>query len=735
MTQNELKRLLDDMSLDEKLGELQQLSGHLFSRDSLITGVVTQENLTEKDLKYCGSVINICSPEEVVRIQKEHLENHPHKIPLLFMADIIHGHSTIFPIPLAQGCSFDPSVAYDIAKNTAKESCVSGVSVTFSPMVDLVRDARWGRVMESTGEDPYLNCLMAEATVKGYQGDDMSKKGKISACVKHYAAYGAVEGGREYASTDLSERTLRQYYLPSYKAACDAKSGMLMTAFTAIGGEPTSGSKKLLTDILRNEWGYDGTVISDYGSIRTMKSHAISDSDTELAKIAVDGNIDVEMCSYCYRNGIPQLLKDGRMTTEELDKLVMRVLNLKNRLGLFENPYHFVDPKEAAEICESSDILYAARDIIPKTSVLLKNEDNILPLSPGKDKLAFIGPFTDDSRILGGWVHGGIKRRGAKTVKQAVSERYSDLNIMFEKGSNMIGSEDRRTAEFHGFTCEINDDNRQKMLESAIATAKNADRVVMFIGEHPGTGGELNSKADITIPDIQKDLFKAVHSVNKNIIVVLFNHRPLDIREISDKAKAILDVWFPGTMGADAVLDMLFGISAPSGKLSMSFPYCVGQEPIYYNCLPTDHSPEFESHFVTGYIDCPLEPLYSFGEGLTYTEFEYGSISLDSDKMTKDGEITAKINVKNIGQRDGIETVQLYIRDRYASISRPLKELKGIKKLHLKAGEEKTVEFKITSDMLKFYNTDLEYVCEPGEFNIFIGQNSKTWEFVSFNLI
>lgn len=730
----ELQELLKSMSQAEKIGELQQLSGHLFSKDSFITGVVSKENLTEEDIKLCGSVINVYNPQEVVRIQKEHIEKHPHRIPLLFMGDIIHGYSTIFPIPLAQGCSFDPNVVYDVCKNTAKESSVSGVHVTFSPMVDLVRDARWGRVMESTGEDPFLNCVMAEAAVKGYQGEDMSKENCISACVKHYAAYGLVEGGREYASTEVSERSLRQYYLPSYKAACDAKSGMLMTAFTTIGGVPASGDKRLLTGILRKEWNYDGAVITDYGSIATMRSHAISDDDAVLAKLGIEGNIDIEMCSHCYKNGIPKLLKEGRISEEQIDRLVMRVLKLKNKLGLFENPYHFTDPAKSDEVCESEEILTAARIIIPKTSVLLKNTDDFLPLDVKKQKLAFIGPYVDDNRMLGCWVVGGIKRHGAKTVREAVAERYPNADISFEKGCGMIGIEDSYMAGFHNCTNEIDEENRESMINRAVEAAKKADVVVMFLGEHPHIGGELNARTDITVHEIQKELFKKVCEVNKNVAVVLFNHRPLDIKEISEKAKAVLDVWFPGTMGADAILDMLFGIAAPTGKLSMSFPQCVGQVPVYYNRLPTDHSPEFGGRYVTGYNDCPLEPLYSFGEGLTYTAFEYGQISLDKTEIGADEEVTASVTIKNIGKRDGTETVQLYVRDRYASVSRPIKELKGFKKVMLHVGEEKAVSFKINADMLKFYNTDLEYVAEPGEFQVFIGTDSKEKNFKSFYL-
>lgn len=734
MLEKDLRNLLNDMSLEEKIGELSQMPGQFYSDTSPVTGVNASLKLAQEEIDVIGSAINVVGPELILKVQKEHIERHPHHIPMLFMLDIIHGFFTTFPIPLAQACSFDTELVTDMAKATAAESCVSGQHVTFSPMVDLCRDARWGRVMEGYGEDPYLNSVMAETVVKGYQGDDLSKEGTISACIKHFCGYGAVEAGREYESTDMSERTMRQYHMPSYKAGCAANAGMLMSAFTAIGGEPMTGSKRILNDILRKEWGYEGAIITDYGSINTMYSHAIGKTSEELAKLALDATVDIEMCVDHYRKGLPTLLKEGKVTMEQLDNAVWHILNLKNRLGLFENPYRFTDPVKAKEIINCQEFLDLARKAVSECSVLLKNDDKTLPLNPNTDNIALIGPFLNEHNILGGWTN-NVERIPVKSVGEAIKERYPNANFTYSKGCDMIGEEDINTVNKHHFWHQSDNSIRKADIAAAVKAAKNADKVVLFLGEHPGTGGELNAKMFIKIPAIQRELFDAVTAVNDNVTVVLFNHRPLDIRKISAKAKAVLSVWFPGIMGGDGVTDMIFGETAPSGRLTMSFPYSVGQCPVYYNRLPTDHSPEYQQHFVTGYIDGPLYPLYAFGEGLTYTDFEYGKLTLDKEKITDGETVTASITVKNIGDRDGTEIVQMYLRDRFASVSRPLKELKGFKRINIKAGETVTVKFEITPEMCKFYDINMEYVWEPGEIQVFVGHDSHCTEVKSFNLV
>ncbi len=733
MTEKQITKLLNSLSLEEKIGEITQIYGGEFINDVEITGEKNSE-YTQQDLALCGSTLGVCDPEKIIKIQKKHMENHPHKIPMLFMADIIHGYSTIFPIPLAQGCTFNEELVEKLNRLTAKETAPSGLHVTFSPMVDLARDARWGRVAESYGEDCVLSARLGAAAVRGYQGEDLSNQGTVAACVKHFAAYGAVEGGREYGVVDISERSLRQDYLPSYKAACEADCAMLMSAFNAIGGDPASGSEFLLKDILRDEWSWQGTVISDWSSVYLMKSHGISADDAVLAQKAVKGRLAIEMCSSCYKNGIKTLLDSGRITTEELDRLVLDVLNLKNKLGLFENPYRFAD-KEALELsvnCEETR--KAAAESVCEASVLLKNE-GILPLQR-EEKIAFIGPYVNNPNILGMWVIGGIDRPQAQTVQSALEEKYPQNSFSFCQGSKIYGTEQAREVEFFSVAEDMEADPlmRERLISEAVETAKSCDKVVMLLGEHVRAAGELAAKAHITLPHIQTELFRRVSRVNQNIVTVLFNQRPLDICEIAEGSKALLDIWFPGTMGAKALTEMLFGESAPTGRLAMSFPYTVGQCPIYYNQLPTDHSAEYQTHFATGYADCPNTPYYAFGQGITYTDFAYGELELEREEIGANEALQAKIKVTNTGARDGFETVQLYIRDMEASVSRPLKELKDFKKIFIKAGETVEVAFEITPESLKIYDINMNYVAEKGTFRVFIGHDSLVNEYKTFTL-
>ena len=731
MTEKDLKKLLGEMSLTEKIGELSQMPGEYYNANVTATGENATLKFPQEIVDTAGSVLNVRNPELIIEVQKKHMERHPHHIPMLFMLDIIHGFHTTFPIPLAQGCSFDPEIAEKIARATAKESCVTGMHVTFSPMVDLVRDARWGRVMESSGEDPYLNSVMAAAIVKGYQGDDLSKEGTICACVKHFAAYGGVEGGREYGSVDVSERTLRQYYLPPYKAACDAGSGMLMTAFNSIGGVPATGDKHLVKDILRDEWGYDGAIITDYGSLNNMQNHSISDSDEELARLALEATVDIEMCIGRYAKGLPEALKNGKVTMEQIDARVWEVLKLKNRLGLFENPFRFADPEKAKTVIRSEEMMSTALDVVNKTSVLLKNDGKILPLNDNL-KIAFIGPYLNESDILGAWT--ACRNYETETIESVLKKRFKNADFVYDEGCAMVGEEQPEIPYQLITDFEADPKARREKIENAVKIAEKADVVVMLIGEHPCFGGEKASRVNIDIPIIQQELFRAVSAANDNIVTVLFNHRPLDLREISAKSKALLDVWFPGSKGAEGIVNMLFGDTAPEGRLSMCFPRSVGQCPVFYNMLPTDHPVNPRSRFVTGYIDSPIDPLYNFGEGMTYTDFEYGEIVLDKSELRAGETLTASVKVKNVGDRDGYETVQLYIRDVYASVSRPVKELKRFKKVEVKAGETVNVEFTLTCDDFRFHNVQMEYVWEPGEIRIFIGKNSLCTEYKTVRL-
>ena len=732
MTDKELRKLLSEMSLDEKLGELQQIPGQFFRNEPNPAGADLGFNYPEETVRCIGSSIDTQGADFIKQVQKEHMENHPHHIPMLFVLDIIHGYHTTFPSPIAQACSFEPELVKELASATAKESSANGLHVTLSPSLDLVRDPRWGRVTETPGEDTYLNSVMAKAIVEGYQGDDLSKEGTISACVKHFAAYGAVEGGREYGTVDVSERNLRQYYLPPYKAAVDAGAGMVMCGFNAIAGIPASADKHILREILRDEWGYKGAVISDYGSINNMNSHGISDDNAVLSKFAIEAGIDIEMCINRYVTGLPKLLETGEISMDLIDEAVYRVLNLKNRLGLFENPYRFADQEKANEINRCKEFLDLGRKAVPKCSVLLKNEEKILPLDASK-KIAFIGPFLNHTDFRGAW---GGKLYVDTKIQDEITERFPKAKFTFTDGCKMIGKE-QPEIEFYQYKEDVYESDpvaRKKKIAAAAKAAKKADVAVLFIGEHPDSGGELSSKAFLEIPQIQQELFDAVSAANPNTVVVFFNHRPLDIRKISAGSKAVLDVWYGGTMTAEGVVDMLFGDVAPSGRLTMSFPRTVGQCPIYYNMLPTDHSPLLLEHYVTGYIDCPLDPLYSFGEGLTYTDFEYSDFKLSKEAIGEGESLIASVTVKNVGERAGYETVQMYIRDSWCSISRPTKELKGFEKIWLEAGESKTVEFTITPETCMFYNVDLEHVWEPGEIQVFVGPNSKVSNPKTFEL-
>ena len=718
-TKQQLIQLLNSLTIEEKLGQLQQVSPTTIEATGLDTGVPVENS---DDTKHnFSSVLNLFGAEKLIKIQDEYLKKNSHKIPMVFMADIIHGYRTIMPIPLAQGCSFNPELVGKGTSVAAKEASVDGMHVTFAPMVDLVRDPRWGRVLESTGEDPYLNSQFSAAMVKGFQGDDISKEGTIAATVKHFAAYGAAEAGRDYNTVDMSERALRQDYLPSYKAGVDAGAALIMTSFNAVGGVPSTGNKKLLRDILRDEWGFDGAIITDWGSTNTMINHAVAANQKEAAKLAIEAGVDIEMCTHCYDRHLKELIDEGTVDIKLLDECVLRVLELKNKLGLFDNPHRFADPKKAKTVIGCQEFLDIAKELACQSSVLLKNEDNILPLSKQSGKIAFIGPYIADKHLNGAWSvldH----NENSPTLEQTLKKRFGDTAFAFAEGSKLLGIEQKAEAEFFGY--DMCEDTREERICAAVELAKTVDTVVLAIGEHYNSSGEARGKAFITLPDVQVELFNRVYAVNKNIIVVLFNGRPVEIKNIADKAKAVLDVWFGGTMATEAISDMLFGINSPSGRLSMSFPYCVGQVPIYYNYLPTDHPVEISGAYSSRHIDIPNDPYYPFGYGLTYTNFEYSDFTINSDTLTKDGSITASVTVKNTGSRDGYETVQLYVRDRFASVSRPVKELKGFKKVWIKSGEQVTVDITITPDDLRIYDINMDYVTEPGEFHVFVGKDS-----------
>ena len=735
MTEQKLTELLRDMSLEEKVNQMSQVTGGFFNGEIVVTGPMADKGFTEDNVNLAGSVIGSMGAETLKSIQKNYMEKHPHHIPLLFMLDVINGYKTVFPIPLAQGASFEPELSEQCASVAAKEASVSGLHVTFAPMTDLVRDARWGRVMESTGEDPYLNSLFCTAMVRGFQGSSLKDNYAIAACVKHFAGYGAPTAGREYNTVELSEHTFREFYLPSYQAGIDAGAALVMTSFNTVNGIPATGNKKLMRDILREQMKFDGVLISDWAAIEEIIYHGYCADREEAAARAVEAGVDIDMMTGIYSENLCQMVRDGKIREELIDEACLRILRLKNNLGLFENPYKDADQKKEQEyiLCEEHRKL--AREAAKKSFVLLKNEEHILPLDQQK-KIAFIGPYVDNRNLFGAWSF-IADAKDVMTLQEAVQEQYVSENSTFCQGSPMLGAdvclEGFGEQQQQSYTQEQED----HMLQEAVQAAEEADIVVLAIGEDRLQSGEATSNANIRIPEVQEALLDRIAEVNQNIVVVLFSGRPLDIREINKKAKAILQVWLPGTEGARAIADTLFGKYNPSGKLPMSFPYCVGQVPVHYNEYSTGR-PHVEGkdkdRFRSKYLDIPNEPLYPFGYGLSYTTFEVSDIHLDRTWMDTSGQIEAEVTVKNTGNCTGTETLQLYIHDIAASVVRPVRELKDFKKVTLRPGEEKKVVFTITEQQLLFLTENGIYESEAGEFEIFIGKDSLTDNKASFVL-
>lgn len=729
MKKEDLKALLEDMSLQEKVDQMMQLMGQLYLDDAegVLTGPARQLGVREEDFWMAGSILGTYGAEQLKAIQKKYMEKQPHHIPMLFMMDVIHGMKTIFPMPLAQGATFEPELSGKCAQVAAKEAAVSGLHVTFSPMVDLVRDARWGRVMESTGEDPYLNGLFAKAQVEGFQGEDMGKPYKVCSCVKHFAAYGGAQAGRDYNTVELSEHTLRDFYLPSYKAAVDAGVGMVMTSFNTINGIPASTNRWLMRDILRDEMGFDGVLISDFSAILETVAHGNSKDEADAAKKALEAGVDIDMMTSVYAANLCTLVEEGKVSEALVDESVMRILELKNKLGLFENPYKDANPEEEKTVILCDEHRKLAREAAGKSFVLLKN-DGLLPIDRSK-KVAFVGPYTNCKEIISSWAITG-DASSCVTIEEASKEVFDFTRTSFHQGCQILANDYHLTGFGNlgeSVPKELSEEEQKKMLSEALAAAKEADLVVMPLGEHFLQSGEATSRAMIDIPEIQMNLFREVAKVNENIIVVLFNGRPLDLREVSETAKAILDVWFPGTEGGHAIVDALTGKINPSGKLPMSFPYCVGQVPVHYNEYSTGR-PNLEGmqeRFKSKYIDIPNAPLYPFGYGLSYTSFEISPVRLSKDTVTDGQPIKAGVTVKNTGEMEGTEVVQLYIQDIAASVVRPVKELKGFEKVKLCPNEEKQVEFTIDEPMLRFLRADGSVGSEEGEFRIWIGNSSN----------
>ncbi|MFP7298895.1 glycoside hydrolase family 3 N-terminal domain-containing protein [Neobacillus niacini] len=717
--EQQLKDLLQKMTLKEKIGQLLQLATPFFkgaSDNGEITGPMVGMGISEEDSQNCGSVLGASGAREVINIQKAHLEDNRLGIPLLMMADIVHGFKTIFPVPLAMGCSWDMDLAEKSAEIAAKEAAVSGVHVTFAPMVDLVRDPRWGRVMESTGEDPYLNSLFARAFVRGFQGTNLtSDHNRVAACVKHFAAYGAPEGGREYNTVNMSERQLRESYLPAYKAALDEGCEMVMTAFNTVDGIPATGNKKLMRDLLRDEWGFDGVMISDWGAVKELIPHGIAEDSSEAAIKALQAGVDIEMMTTCYIDNLKQLVETGKIEESLIDEAVLRILKLKQTLGLFENPHRGADEKREQEYILSEEHRKAAREAARKSCVLLKNE-SVLPLNRHQ-KIALIGPFAHNGDILGPWSWQGSYEDAVK-LDEGLKMKIDPSLLTVSKG------------------CDI-ETGAENEMNMALKAASEADVIVLALGESSAMSGEGGSRADIRLPEIQLQLIAEVKKLQKPMAVVLFNGRPLDLHGVIDQADAVLEAWYPGTEGGAAISDLLFGDENPSGRLSMTFPYSVGQVPVYYNHFNTGRPKTSDEYvrYVTHYLDIPNEPLLPFGFGLSYTTFSYSNASLSAENMTPEETITLSVNVTNSGNVAGEEVVQLYIRDVAGEIVRPVKELKAFKKIMLEPNETKEVSFTITEEQLRYHHENLQFTSDAGTFIAYVGPNSQNVSALTFKLV
>ena len=734
MEKQKLQALLEDMSLEEKVGQLVQLIGRFYKEEikDIVTGPAEELGLPEQYMDLVGSIMSIYGADRLKKLQDERMEKQPHHIPVLFMMDIIHGMKTIFPAPLGQAATFEPELTRQGAEVAAKEASAMGMHVGFSPMSDLVRDPRWGRVVESYGEDPYMLSRFVEAHVKGFQGDDLKEPGRMCACIKHFAGYGGAEAGRDYNTVSVDERSFREYYLKGYQAGIDAGAGMVMTSFNTVNGIPATANYHLMRNILRDEMGFDGPLISDYAAIKETIVHGYSADERDAAKKCMEAGVDIDMMTSVYAKYVGELIESGELEASVLDEAVMRILELKNKMGLFENPYKDADVRKEKELSVCPAHREKARKAVAHSLVLLKNE-GVLPVSPDK-KVAFIGPYTNEKHLLSTWAFtGDIKE--CVTVQEAAEEVFGKEKTTYLEGCPMLNPQYsekqlRRKIEREAYSREM----IENMKEEACKKAAEADVVILSLGEYYLLSGEATSRAMLDLPEVQLELLEAVAKVNPNVAVLVFSGRPLDLRKVSKLAGAILEVWLPGTEGGHGIVDVLTGKVNPSGKLPMSFPYCVGQIPVYYNHLSTGRTdyPDCEDHFRSRYIDIPNEPLYPFGYGLSYTKFDISLVQLDKTELSEGETITASVTLKNIGEYGGDETLQLYIQDVTASVARPVKELKGFRKIYLEKGESQEVSFEIKEEMLRFIRADGSTGSEPGLFRVWIGDSSDVDAYKEF---
>lgn len=713
--------LMGKMTIREKLGQLNLPSG-----GDLVTGSVMNSELSDMIRKEeIGGFFNVKGIKKIYDLQRLAVEETRLKIPLIVGADVIHGYETIFPIPLALSCSWDTLAIQRMARISAIEASADGICWTFSPMVDICRDARWGRIAEGSGEDPYLGSLLAKAYVHGYQGDSMQGKDEILSCVKHFALYGASEAGKDYNTVDMSHLRMYNEYFAPYRAAVEAGVGSVMSSFNIVDGIPATANKWLLTDVLRDEWGFQGLLVTDYNSIAEMAIHGVAPLK-EASVRALQAGTDMDMVSCGFLNTLEESLKEGKVTEAQIDAACRRVLEAKYKLGLFADPYKYCDTLRAEKELYTPEHRAVAREVAAETFVLLKNENHLLPLEE-KGKIALIGPMADArNNMCGMWSMTCTPSRHGTLLEGIRSAVGDKAEILYAKGSNVYYDAEMEKGAVGIRPLERGND--QQLLAEALRTAARADVIVAAVGECAEMSGESPSRTNLEIPDAQQDLLKALVKTGKPVVLLLFTGRPLILNWESEHIPSILNVWFGGSETGDAVADVLFGKAVPCGKLTTTFPRSVGQLPLFYNHLNTgrpDPDNRVFNRYASNYLDESNEPLYPFGYGLSYTDFVYGDLQLSSETLPKNGNLTASVTVTNKGNHDGYETVQIYLRDIYAEIARPVKELKGFDRIFLKKGESREVKFVLTEDDLKFYNSGLQYIYEPGEFDVMIGTNSR----------
>ncbi len=705
--------LMSLMTLDEKLGQLAQYRG----RWSDTGPKVPEGGEAEIVASRVGSFLGVYGADYTQEMQRLAVEETRLGIPLIFGLDVIHGFRTIFPMPIAEASSWDPEGVEATARVAAIEAAAYGIHWTFAPMVDLTRDPRWGRIAEGNGEDPYLGSVLTAAKVRGYQGEDLSLATTLLACPKHFAAYGAPEGGRDYGTVDISERTLREIYLPPFKAGVDAGAQTIMAAFNEVSGDPAHGSRFLLTDILRDEWGFDGFVVSDYTGVMELMPHGVAANRAEAGIRAIEAGVDMDMVSAIYVEELPGMVREGKLDEAVVDEAVRRVLRGKYRAGLFEDPYRYSDAKRQEEMTLRPEYRELAREMAGKSMVLMKNEDAVLPLSKGVGKIAVVGPLADNARVmLGGWTAAG-RAEDAVTIIDGIRRKVSpETEILYAQGA---GVEDLSKDGF----------------AEAVKVAAGADVVVLVVGEHHDMSSEAHNRTNLQLPGVQQELVEAVYSTGTPVVAVLVNGRPLAISWLEENVPAILETWFLGVEMGNAVADVLFGDVNPSGKLPVTFPRNVGQIPIYYNHKNTGRPPSPTNKYTSKYIDVPWTPLYPFGYGLSYTTFEYSNLAVESDEVEIGGSVKVSFDVSNTGNVAGVEVVQLYLSDDVASVTRPVKQLRRFDRVALGPGETATIDFELGPEDFEFLDLDLQPVIEPGTFTVYVGGNSRDVVETTFRVV